>query len=461
MTPDHRGCELRGLLALGGLQVRRATAPPARRRAGRPAGGWPTAGGAPADALVGLGRGRSTRSRCPRRPLALLREELGADARERARRVELDDVRLPAPALPEARAERWRRPPWGEERVRDDRVARVDARRRARAIPTWCGSARATARAHRTPWSRPGPRPRWPPCCAACARGGRGGGAVRRRHERGGRGGGRCAAATRRRSRSTCRGWTACSTSTRSRSPLALEPGIFGPELERRLGAAGLTLGHFPQSFEFSTVGGWVATRSAGQASTGYGRIDELVEAVRCETPVGRAGHPRRARHRRRAVVAGAGRGLGGHARRDHRRHAARAPAAGGAPLRGLVVPQLRGGGRGAPAAGAGRARSPDVARLSDEDETRLSMALSSSGSLAERLGRGLPARCAATRTAASPSPASRAPPDDVARGAAAAPPRLLRAAGARVARAAAGAVLAARALRRALPARRAARTAA
>ncbi len=43
-----------------------------------------------------------------------------------------------------------------------------------------------------------------------------------------------------------------------------VEPGLLGPELERRLGDAGLTLGHFPQSFEYSTVGGWVATRSAG-----------------------------------------------------------------------------------------------------------------------------------------------------------------------------------------------------
>src|SRR6218665_4070128 len=62
---------------------------------------------------------------------------------------------------------------------------------------------------------------------------------------------------------------------------------MFGPELEPQLGHAGLTLGHFPQSFEYSTVGGWGATRSAGQASTGYGRIDELVEAVSCVTPAG------------------------------------------------------------------------------------------------------------------------------------------------------------------------------
>ena len=48
-----------------------------------------------------------------------------------------------------------------------------------------------------------------------------------------------------------------------------------------RSASSGLTLGHFPQSFEYSTVGGWVATRSAGQASTGYGRIDELVRGGR------------------------------------------------------------------------------------------------------------------------------------------------------------------------------------
>jgi alkyldihydroxyacetonephosphate synthase len=63
--------------------------------------------------------------------------------------------------------------------------------------------------------------------------------------------------------------------------------GTLGPALEAELGEHGLTLGHFPQSFEFSTVGGWVATRSAGQASTGYGAIDELVVGLRCATPAG------------------------------------------------------------------------------------------------------------------------------------------------------------------------------
>lgn len=66
-----------------------------------------------------------------------------------------------------------------------------------------------------------------------------------------------------------------------------IEAGVFGPDLENELQAKGFTLGHFPQSFEFSTVGGWVATRSAGQQSTGYGRIDENVFGLRCSTPTG------------------------------------------------------------------------------------------------------------------------------------------------------------------------------
>lgn len=54
-------------------------------------------------------------------------------------------------------------------------------------------------------------------------------------------------------------------------------PGTFGPRLERELNAVGVTLGHFPQSFDISTVGGWVACRSAGQYSTKYGKIEDMV----------------------------------------------------------------------------------------------------------------------------------------------------------------------------------------
>jgi alkyldihydroxyacetonephosphate synthase len=65
------------------------------------------------------------------------------------------------------------------------------------------------------------------------------------------------------------------------------EPGLLTPRAESLLAEHGLTLGHFPQSFEQASIGGYVATRSAGQASTGYGRIDELVQAVRVATPAG------------------------------------------------------------------------------------------------------------------------------------------------------------------------------
>jgi alkyldihydroxyacetonephosphate synthase len=65
------------------------------------------------------------------------------------------------------------------------------------------------------------------------------------------------------------------------------EPGLRGPEAEQLLAAHGLTLGHHPQSWEHATLGGYAATRSAGQASTGYGRFDDLVLTVRVATPAG------------------------------------------------------------------------------------------------------------------------------------------------------------------------------
>jgi alkyldihydroxyacetonephosphate synthase len=66
-----------------------------------------------------------------------------------------------------------------------------------------------------------------------------------------------------------------------------LGPGLRGPEAEAELAALGVTLGHFPQSFEQATIGGFAATRSAGQASSGYGRFDELVTAVELTSPAG------------------------------------------------------------------------------------------------------------------------------------------------------------------------------
>jgi len=162
------------------------------------------------------------------------------------------------------------------------------------------------------------------------------------------------------------------------RSQLAtFAAGTLGPDVERLLGARGLTLGHFPQSFEFSTVGGWAATRSAGQASTGYGRIDELVVALRAVTPSGEIATPRvpasAAGPSLRELLLGSEGVLGiitdvtlrvrpRPARRHFEAWSLPGFAAGCEALRELEQ------------AGA----APDVARLSDEDETRLSLVLAS-----------------------------------------------------------------------------------
>jgi alkyldihydroxyacetonephosphate synthase len=66
-----------------------------------------------------------------------------------------------------------------------------------------------------------------------------------------------------------------------------IQGGAFGPALEAGLKPHGLTLRHFPQSFEFSTLGGWIATRSGGHFATLYTHIDDLVESLRVVTPTG------------------------------------------------------------------------------------------------------------------------------------------------------------------------------
>ncbi|NKY59870.1 FAD-binding oxidoreductase [Nocardia flavorosea] len=63
--------------------------------------------------------------------------------------------------------------------------------------------------------------------------------------------------------------------------------GVTGPRAEELLAAHGLSLGHFPQSFEFASIGGFAATRSSGQASAGYGRFDDMVQRLRVATPTG------------------------------------------------------------------------------------------------------------------------------------------------------------------------------
>jgi alkyldihydroxyacetonephosphate synthase len=156
-------------------------------------------------------------------------------------------------------------------------------------------------------------------------------------------------------------------------------PGLRGPEAELALRERGVTLGHFPQSYEYATIGGYAATRSAGQASSGFGRFDELVTSVRMLAPAGEL-------------------------RTVDTPHSAAGPA-----IRQLilgsegalgVITEVTARVRPRPAArryeawmaanfttGAEIVRSlvqadsvPDVVRVSDESETRVSLALSGTG---------------------------------------------------------------------------------
>jgi alkyldihydroxyacetonephosphate synthase len=163
------------------------------------------------------------------------------------------------------------------------------------------------------------------------------------------------------------------------------EPGIRLPEADRALRERGLTLGHVPQSYEWASVGGCVATRSAGQASTGHGRIDANVLGLDLVTPAGRLDTldvaATAAGPDLRQLAIGSEGALGVIARVALRVH--RLPDA--VHHEGWAFPSF--------AEGADALRrleqeglAPDIARLSDEEETRLSLALAGTG----RLGRAL-----------------------------------------------------------------------
>jgi alkyldihydroxyacetonephosphate synthase len=151
------------------------------------------------------------------------------------------------------------------------------------------------------------------------------------------------------------------------------------PALERRLATRGLTLGHFPQSYEHVSLGGCAASRSAGQASTGYGRFEELVLGVRMCAPAGElalAARPASAagpdlRH----LVVGSEGTLGVIAELDLRVRTA--------PLahryEGVFFEDFT-AGAGALRALAQEHSAPAVARLSDEAETRMSLAQAAAG---------------------------------------------------------------------------------
>jgi alkyldihydroxyacetonephosphate synthase len=167
-----------------------------------------------------------------------------------------------------------------------------------------------------------------------------------------------------------------------------LGAGLRGSEAEAALGAEGLTLGHFPQSFEFATIGGFAATRSVGQASTGYGRFDELVTSVRLIAPAGRL-ETRETPHTAagpalRELVLGSEGVLGVipdvsvrvrplPARRRYEGWMAESFEAGAEIVRGLAQAGLL----------------PDVIRVSDEEETRISLELSGPQGLGRRLFQG------------------------------------------------------------------------
>ncbi|CAA9535969.1 MAG: Alkyldihydroxyacetonephosphate synthase, partial [uncultured Solirubrobacteraceae bacterium] len=164
------------------------------------------------------------------------------------------------------------------------------------------------------------------------------------------------------------------------------EPGIRLPEADHVLAARGLTIGHHPQSYEWATVGGCVATRSSGQASTGFGRIDEHVLALRCETPLGEISTlpvpATAAGPALRELLVGSEGTLGvitevtltvrpvARARR-YEAWFFRSFGEGADALRTLVQADV----------------APDVARLSDEAETRMSLALAGTDGLKARVG--------------------------------------------------------------------------
>ncbi len=164
--------------------------------------------------------------------------------------------------------------------------------------------------------------------------------------------------------------------------------GTRGPVLEAALARLGLTLGHFPQSFEFVTVGGCAATRSAGQASTGFGRMDDLVVGLRCVAPGGEldlaARPPSAAGPDLRELLVGSEGTLGVLTSVALRVR----PRPEVTRYEGFMLPSLAAGVEALRAL-AQQGLAPDVTRLSDETETQMSFALAGDGGLKGRVARG------------------------------------------------------------------------
>ena len=149
-----------------------------------------------------------------------------------------------------------------------------------------------------------------------------------------------------------------------------IQAGVLGPALEDQLRPHGFTLRHFPQSFEFSTLGGWIATRSGGHFATLYTHIDDFVESLRVVTPSGADRDAPPARLGRRPEPRSHVHRLRGHPRHHHR--GVDAPA-GPAALRAVGVGHVR-RLRSPARAGGARARArpglhPANCRLLDAGE--------------------------------------------------------------------------------------------
>ncbi len=153
-----------------------------------------------------------------------------------------------------------------------------------------------------------------------------------------------------------------------------VEAGVLGPQLESWLATSGLTAGHFPQSFEFSSVGGWIATRSTGAFSNRYGKVEDLVIGVRLIAPTGvhdLRGRPRHAMGPDLLALAVGSEGtLGVISRATLQVH--RQPAA-----RKFETVLFHGFGEGLDVLRAmvQEGAAADLAYLDDEEETRLSVA--------------------------------------------------------------------------------------
>jgi alkyldihydroxyacetonephosphate synthase len=168
---------------------------------------------------------------------------------------------------------------------------------------------------------------------------------------------------------------------------VTVQAGMRAPALERHLAESGLTLGHYPQSFEYVSLGGCAATRSAGQASTGYGRIEQMIAGVRMSSPSGEIALPAlpasAAGPSLRQLVIGSEGTLGVISELSLRVR----PAPRERIYEGVFFESFSAGARALRELIQHRA-APDVARLSDEAETRMSLALAGSGGVKGRLGR-------------------------------------------------------------------------